>query len=66
MVNRIRTVYPHGLNKSYRSKFCVGSKVQYETPEESWRTYWPKCSEYNKKEVNSLNILQEKLFLHMQ
>ena len=34
MVNRIRSVYPHGLDKGFCSKFHVGSWVWQETPEE--------------------------------
>ena len=34
MVNEIKTVYPHGLNKGFSLKFCVGSQVQHETPKE--------------------------------
>ena len=40
MVNGIRTLYPHGLNKGYGSKFCVGSQVHHEAPEEGQRTHW--------------------------
>ena len=39
MVNRIRTIYPPGLDKGFSSRFCVGSQVQYETPEEGQRIY---------------------------
>ena len=40
--------------------FYVGSWVQYETPEEGWRTYHPKYSEYIiKDEDNSPNILSD-------
>ena len=39
------------------SKFCVGSRVRYETPE-GRRTYRSKRCEYNNKDdVNSRNIL---------
>ena len=34
MVNRIRIIFPHGLNKDFDSKFYVGSQVQHETSEE--------------------------------
>ena len=37
MVNRIRTIYHHGLNKGFISKF--GEGVQYEKPEEGWRMH---------------------------
>ena len=51
----------HGLNNKFSLRFFVGSKVQYETPEEGWRTYQPKRCEYNNKDVvNSLNILSDK------
>ena len=56
MVNRIGTIYPGGLNKGFSSKFCVGSRVRYQTPEEGRSTYQPKRCEYNKDMVNSLNI----------
>ena len=58
MANKIRTVYLRGLNEGFNSRFCVGSQVQHETPEEGRGTYWPKCCEYNNKDgVNSPNIL---------
>ena len=34
MVNEIRTIYTCGLHNGFGSKFCVGSWVQQETPEE--------------------------------
>ena len=43
--------------------FCVGSQVQFETPDESQRTYQPKHCEYsNEIEDNSLNILSDKSY----
>ena len=61
MVNRIGTVYPCGLNKGFGLRFCVGSWVWDDTPEESQRAYRPKCCEYNNAdEDNSLNILSGK------
>ena len=39
MVNGIRASDPHGLNKGDGFKFCVGSQVQQETPEEGRRTH---------------------------
>ena len=33
-----------------RLKFCVGSWIQQETPEEGYRTYKPKHYEYNNKD----------------
>ena len=60
MVNKIRTIYPHGSNKEFSLRFCVGSRVQHETPEEGQQTYWLKHYEYNNKdENNSLNILSD-------
>ena len=54
MVNGIRAIDPHGLNKGRSSKFCVEFRVR-QTPEEGWRTYQPKRWEYgNKDEDNSL------------
>ena len=61
MVNGIKIIYPHGLNKWFSSKFCVSSGLQHETPEEGWRMHWPKRWEYNnKKEDDSFNILSDK------
>ena len=43
------------------SRFCVGSRIRDETPEECWRIYRPKrCEENNADEANSLNILSDK------
>ena len=57
-VNRIETVYPCGLNKGFSSRFCVGSQVRHETPEENCGTYQLKHCEYNNKDgVNSSNVL---------
>ena len=39
--------------KGRGSKFCVGSWVWQETPEEGQRTYWPKREYNNKDEDNS-------------
>ena len=50
MVNGIGASKPRGLNKEHGLKFCVGSQVRQETPEEGWRTYWPKHCEYNNKD----------------
>ena len=56
MVKRIRTIYPHGLNKGFSLKFCVGSRVWQETPDEGQRMHRLKRFEYNNKdEENSLN-----------
>ena len=61
MVNRIRESDPRGLNKSCGLKFCIGSQVQQETPQEDWRIHQPKCCEYNNKdEDNSLKTLNAK------
>ena len=58
MVNRMGKVYPNRLYKGSSSRFCVGSLVRHETPEEGWRTYRPKhCESNDEDEVNSLNIL---------
>ena len=55
------TIYLHGLNKGLSSRFCVGSKVKYNTPEESRRTYRLHCCEYNNEdEENNPNILSDK------
>ena len=63
MVNRIETVYPHGLNK----EFDVVPQVWYETLEEGRRTYQPKHCEYNNKDkVNSLNILRNNDFIFVR
>ena len=64
MVNRIRTVYPGGSNKGFSSRFCVDSRVRYETPEEGRGIYWPKHGDYsNKHEDNSPNILSDNYYL---
>ena len=59
MVNRIGTIYPGGLNKGFGSRFCVGSRVGHEIPEEGRGTYRPKRYEHNDKD-NSPNILTDK------
>ena len=60
MVNGIRTSDPYGLNKGRGSKFREGSRVQ-QTPEDGWRTYWPKRCDYdNKDEDNSLKTINNK------
>ena len=38
MVNGIWTIYSRGLNKWFSSKFFLGSRVRYETPEEGRKT----------------------------
>ena len=50
MVNGIRASDPHGLNKGCGLKFCVGSRVWQETPEEGQMTYRLKRCEYNNKD----------------
>ena len=52
MLDRIRTIYSHGLNTGLSSKSHVDSWVQQETPEEGWRIDQPK---HNKDEDNRLN-----------
>ena len=60
MANRIRTGDPCGFNKGHSSKFRVGSRVR-QTPEEGWRTYWPKhCGNDNKDEDKSPKTLDDK------
>ena len=60
MVNGIRTSNPCELNKGCGSKFYAGSWV-WRTPEEGYRTYWPKHCEYNNKdEDNSPKTLNDK------
>ena len=53
MVTGIRASKPCRLNKEYGLKFCLGYRVQPETPEEGWRTHWPKHCEYNNTDENS-------------
>ena len=67
MVNEIRTIYPCGINKGFGLKFCVGSWVWQETPEDQ-RIHQLKHSEYNNKdENNSLNTLNDKIIkLHLK
>ena len=60
MANGIRTGNLHGFNKGCSSTFCEGSRVR-QTPEESWRTYRPKCcGNNNKDEDNSPKTLKDK------
>ena len=59
MANGIRTVDPCEFNKGRSSKFCDGFWVQ-QTPEVSWRTYWPKHGGNNNKgEDNSPKTLND-------
>ena len=61
MINWIRTIYPHGLNKGFSSKFYVGSWVQQETLEAGLRMHLLKYCEYNNKaEDNNLNTVNDK------
>ena len=61
MVNGIRISDPQGINNGRGSKFCVGSRVPQETPEEGRRTYRSKRCEYNNKdEDNSPKTLNYK------
>ena len=61
MINKIRTIHPQGLNKEFGLKFCKGSRVRHETPEESQRTHWPKhCECNNEDEINSPSTLSDK------
>ena len=55
MVNEIRASDPSRLNKGHGLKFRVGSQVRQETPEKDWRTYQPKCCEYNNKDEDNRN-----------
>ena len=65
MINRIRLSDLDGLNKGRGLKFCVGSQVRQETPEEGRRTYQPKCCEYNNKDKdNSPKTLNDKISFH--
>ena len=60
MGNWIRLIYPNELNKGFSSKFCVGSWVWHETPEEGRSMHQLKCEYTNKDEDISLNILTDK------
>ena len=61
MVNRIRASDTPRLNKRHSSKFCLGSQVQQEIPEEGQRTYQPKRCEYdNKVEDNNSKTMNDK------
>ena len=63
MVNGIRTIYSHKLNKGIGSKFRVGSRVRHETPVEG-QTHQPKRCEYsNEDEDNNPNTLSEENYL---
>ena len=60
MANGIRTGDPRGFNKGRSSKFREGFRVR-QTPEEDWKTYWPKRSgNSNKDEDNSQKTLIDK------
>ena len=60
MAKGIRIGDPRGFNKGPSSKFHEGSQIQ-QTPEESWRTYRPKCcGNNNKDEDNSPKTLNDK------
>ena len=60
MANGIRTGCPRGFSKGCSSKFREGSQV-LQTPEEGWRTYWPKCcGNNNKDEDNYPKTLNDK------
>ena len=61
LVNRIRSIYYHGLNKGFGLKFSVGSWVWQEASENSQRIHQPKHCEYNNKdEDNNPNTLNDK------
>ena len=60
MANGIRTSNSRGFNKGRSSKFREGSRVR-QTPEEGWRTYWPKrWGNNDKDEDNSPKTLNDK------
>ena len=60
MVNRIVTIYFRIFNKRFNSRFCLGSLVRHETPEESRRSHLPKLCDYdNDDEINSPNIISD-------
>ena len=61
MVNGIRTIYFHGLDKGLGSRFCVGFGVRLKTPEDSRRMHWTKHYEYNNEDEDiSPNTLNDK------
>ena len=45
MVNGIKTIYPHGLNKGFGSKFRVGLRIHHDTPDEGYSMHLPKRCE---------------------
>ena len=57
MVNGIRTINSHGLNKGISLRICVGSRVRHKTPDGGLRTY---CEYNNEDGDNSQNILCDK------
>ena len=59
MVDKIRTVYPCGLNKGFKSRFYIGSRVRHETQEEGRKKYQSKRCVY-KDEDNNPNVLNDK------
>ena len=52
IANGIRTGKPCGFNKGCSLKFREGSWV-WQTPEEGWRTYQPKCCRNNNKDEDN-------------
>ena len=61
MVNGFKIIYLRGLNKGFTLRFCVGSRVQHEAPNEGRRTYCPKRCEYNNDDEGNIpNILRDK------
>ena len=49
----VKSKRPGWLNKGRGWKFCIGSWVQQETPEEALRTHRPKLCEYNDKDEDN-------------
>ena len=66
MINGLRTINLKGLDKGYSSKFCVGSQIQHNTPEEGQRMHWLKHCEYNNEdEPNIPNTLSDKNWYYL-
>ena len=60
MVNGIRIIYLRGFNKGFGLKFCVGSRIWHETPEQGKSAHQPiRCVLINEDDL-SPNILCDK------
>ena len=51
--SKVNIQHNHGINKVFRSEFCVGSRVRHETPKQGWKMRQLKCCEYNNEDDNN-------------